>query len=208
VKEIEIWTDGACSPNPGNGGWGAILKMGEHERELSGAVENATNNQMEMLAALKALEQLKKPCKVTLRTDSDYLCKGMQQDWVSKWENNNWETSSGLTPKNLDIWLELRKQDEKHEVEWEWVKGHSDNEYNNRCDELAVAARLTLAELTPEEKGHKVLASLKQALTRLRGAHTLAKKIELDIDDDALKEAKKLTSKLVRDLDKSLVKGE
>jgi len=203
MKHIEIWTDGACSPNPGCGGWGAILKMGEREKEISGAVENSTNNQMEMLAALKALEQLKFPCKVTLRSDSDYLCKGMQQDWVSKWENNNWQTSSGTTPKNLDLWRPLQEQDEKHEIEWKWVKGHSDNEYNNRCDELAVAARLTLTEPTPEEKAKKVLGSLRQALTRLRAAHKLAKKIELDLDEEDIKMAKKLTSKLVRNLEAS-----
>lgn len=204
MMEIEIYTDGACSPNPGAGGWGAILKMGAHEREISGAVENATNNQMEMLAALKALEQLKKPCKVVLRTDSDYLCKGMQQDWVSKWENNNWETSSGSTPKNIDLWKALREQDQKHEIEWEWVKGHSDNEYNNRCDELAVQARLQLVEPTTEEKAHKVMGGLKQALTRLRSAHALAKKIELDLPEEDIKMAKKLTSKLVRFLENGL----
>jgi len=201
MKEIEIWTDGACSPNPGAGGWGAILKMGEIEKEISGAVENATNNQMEMLAALKALEQLKYPCKVILRTDSDYLCKGMQQDWVSKWENNNWETSSGTEPKNLDLWQALQKQDLKHEIEWEWVKGHSDNEYNNRCDELAVAARMTLTELSPEQKSKKVLTSLKQALTRLRAAHKLAKELELDLNEEDIKMAKKMTSKLVREFE-------
>lgn len=204
MKEVEIWTDGACSPNPGAGGWGAILKMGEHEKELSGAVADSTNNQMEMLAALKALEALKKPCKVTLYSDSDYLVKGMIQDWVSKWENNNWETSSGGEPKNLELWKQLREQDQKHHVEWEWVKGHSDNEYNNRCDELAVAARLTLTELTPEQQKMRVLGSLKQALTRLRGAHRLAKKLDLELPEDDIKGAKKLTSKLVRELDAKL----
>jgi len=198
MKEIEIWTDGACSPNPGAGGWGAILKMGDREKEISGAVENATNNQMEMLAALKALEQLKYPCRVKLHSDSDYLVKGMQQDWVSKWENNNWETSSGTEPKNLELWQQLQQQDIKHEVEWIWVKGHSDNEYNNRCDELAVAARLTLTALTPEQSKKKVLTNLKQALTRLRAAAKIAKEIGLELDEEDIKTAKKLTSKLVR----------
>jgi ribonuclease HI len=204
MKEIQIWTDGACSPNPGAGGWGAILKMGDREREISGSVPDSTNNQMEMLAALKALEQLKYACKVTLHTDSDYLCKGMQQDWVSKWENNNWETSSGTTPKNLDLWKQLREQDEKHEVEWVWVKGHSDNEYNNRCDELAVQARLELVKPSQEENEHKVLAVLKQALTRLRSAHKLAKDIGLELEEEEIKLAKKMTSKLARDLAKAL----
>ena len=198
MKEIEIWTDGACSPNPGAGGWGAILKMGGREKEISGAVENATNNQMEMLAAIKALEQLKYPCKVKLHSDSDYLVKGMNQDWVSKWENNNWETSSGTEPKNLDLWQQLQQQDQKHEVEWIWVKGHSDNEYNNRCDELAVAARNTLTELTPNQKKSKVLTNLKQALTRLRAAHKMAKEIGLELDEEDIKLAKKMTSKMIR----------
>jgi len=204
MKEIKIWSDGACSPNPGNGGWGAILKMGDREKEISGSAEDTTNNQMEMIGALRALQMLKFPCKVILRTDSQYLCNGMKQDWVSKWENNNWETSSGTEPKNLDIWKELQEQDQKHEIEWEWVKGHSDNEYNNRCDELAVAARISLAASTPEQSVKKVLTSLKQALTRLRAAHKLAKEIELDLDEEDIKMAKKLTSKLVRTLDEEL----
>jgi ribonuclease HI len=204
MKEIEIWSDGACSPNPGYGGWGAILKMGEHEREISGAVPESTNNQMEMMGALRALQQLKSPCKVTLRTDSKYLCNGMNQDWLSKWENNNWETSSGTTPKNLDLWKELHEQDQKHKIEWEWVKGHSDNEFNNRCDELAVEARLTLTEPSENQKGTGVLIALKQALTRLRNAHKVAKKIELDLEEEDIKLAKKLTSKMVRELEKKI----
>jgi ribonuclease HI len=207
MKEVKIWTDGACSPNPGAGGWGAILKMGDYEKEISGAEENSTNNQMEMLAAIKALQMLKQPCKVTLHSDSEYIVKGMNQDWVSKWENNNWETSSGSTPKNLDYWQALKEQDDKHNIEWVWVKGHSDNEYNNRCDELAVAARLELIKPTAEEQSHKVLGSLKQALTRLRTAHRIAKKIDLELEEETIKSAKKATSKLVRELEKEL-KGE
>lgn len=204
MKQVEIWTDGACSPNPGAGGWGAILKLGKHEREMSGAVANSTNNQMEMTAALRALEALKEPCRVTLYSDSEYLVKGMIQDWVSKWENNNWETSSGAEPKNLDLWKALQEQDEKHNIEWEWVKGHSDNEYNNRCDELAVAARETLAGEGPEAQKQRVLGSLKQALTRLRAAARQAKKLEMALPETEMKQAKKLTSFLVRTLDAQL----
>lgn len=201
MKEIEIWTDGACSPNPGAGGWGAILKSGDVEKEISGALKDSTNNQMEMLAAIKALEQLRKPCKVTLYSDSDYLCKGMSQNWVCKWENNNWETSSGTPVKNKDLWLRLQELNEKHDIAWQWVKGHSDDDYNNRCDELAVAARLLLTAPTPEAQTKKILITLKQSLTRLRSAHTLAKKMNLDLDEEAIKAAKKHVSKLVRDLE-------
>jgi ribonuclease HI len=204
MKEVEIWSDGACSPNPGFGGWGAILKMGAHEKELSGSQMEATNNSMEMTGALMALRALTKPCKVILRTDSEYIVKCFNQNWISKWENNNWDTSGGTPVKNRELWEQLQAQDEKHEITWEWVKGHADNEYNNRCDELAVNARLAIAGLTPEQKSTRVLVSLKQALTRLRAAHKLAKEIELELDEEDIKQAKKLTSKLARDLDKKL----
>jgi len=203
MQEVEIWSDGACSPNPGFGGWGAILKMGDYEKELSGSQMDSTNNQMEMTGALKALEALTKPCKVTLRTDSEYLVKCFNQNWISKWENNNWDTSGGTPVKNRELWEALQVQDEKHEITWEWVKGHSDNEYNNRCDELAVQARLSIAELTPKQKANRVLVSLKQALTRLRAAHKLSKELGLDLDEEEFKQAKKLTSKLARTLEKS-----
>lgn len=136
VKSVEIYTDGACSNNPGDGGWGAILFFGGIQKELSGFEKNTTNNRMELLAAIKSLEALKEPCKVKLYSDSAYLCNAFLNRWIDSWQKNNWKSSSGAV-KNQDLWEALLKQTSKHSVSFIKVKGHSDNEFNNRADSLA-----------------------------------------------------------------------
>jgi len=140
IKELEIYTDGACSGNPGPGGYGTILKFGSHERELSGAYDDTTNNRMELMAAIKGLECLKEPCRVTLYSDSRYLVDAMTKGWVLKWRSRNWMRTGSERAKNVDLWERILELADKHEVKWVWVKGHSDNPYNNRCDKLAVDA--------------------------------------------------------------------
>jgi len=137
MKKVTIYTDGACSGNPGVGGWGAILKYGEHEKEISGVEENTTNNRMELLAAIKALQCLKEPCEVDLYSDSAYLVNGFTKGWVSNWEANGWINSQKEEVKNIELWKQLNELIKIHKVNWIKVKGHSDNEYNNRCDKLA-----------------------------------------------------------------------
>jgi ribonuclease HI len=144
--EVIIYTDGACKNNPGIGGWGAVISFGRHRKELSGSEEKTTNNRMEMMAAIKGLQALKKPCSITLNTDSKYLCDAFRQNWFSKWKKNGWKTSKGTKVLNQDLWGELLEQNAKHTIKWKWVKGHSDNEENNCCDRLAVEARLLLEE--------------------------------------------------------------
>lgn len=146
MKHIDIWTDGGAKPNPkGNGGWAAILKCGEVEREYSGSEPDTTNNRMELTAALQALMRLKNPCSVHLRTDSQYLANCFKQGWIAKWKKNGWRTANGEPVKNQDIWEQLEAVAAKHTITWEWVRGHSDDEYNNRCDRLATEARVRLA---------------------------------------------------------------
>ncbi|MGI6777999.1 MAG: ribonuclease HI [Acetivibrionales bacterium] len=137
MKKVEIYTDGACSGNPGDGGWGAILKYGEHEKEISGFEENTTNNRMELIAAIKALSVLKVACEVDLYSDSAYLINAFKEGWINNWKQNGWVTSGKDEVKNIDLWKELEQLALKHKVTWIKVKGHSDNEYNNRCDKLA-----------------------------------------------------------------------
>lgn len=137
MKKVEIYTDGACSGNPGDGGWGAILKYGGHEKEISGFEPNTTNNRMELLAAIKALESLKEPCIVDLYSDSAYLVNGFLEDWVGKWKSNGWINSKKEDVKNKELWKILDALNSKHKINWIKVKGHADNEYNNRCDKLA-----------------------------------------------------------------------
>ena len=144
--EVIIYTDGACKNNPGIGGWGAVIRAGKHLKELSGAEEKTTNNRMEMQAAIEALKALKKPCDVTLFTDSKYLCDAFRQNWFRKWKANGWRTSKGTKVLNQDLWNSLLKLDKKHDIKWKWVKGHASSEDNNRCDQLAVDARLLLEE--------------------------------------------------------------
>ncbi len=140
MKEVTIYTDGACSGNPGPGGWAAVLMYGNHAKEISGYDKNTTNNRMELQAAIEALKQLKEPCRVKLHSDSAYLVNCIQQKWYEKWRKNGWKNSKNQAVENQDLWEELLQLLEEHEVEFVKVKGHADNKWNNRCDELAVAA--------------------------------------------------------------------
>lgn len=149
MKELDIWTDGGCKPNPkGFGGWAVIFKFGEKIKEHSGSALDTTNNRMEMTAALEALKALKFPCKINLRSDSQYLINGFKKNWVKGWVKNGWKTAENKPVKNQDIWEQLVEAAKQHEITWTWVRGHSDEEYNNRCDELATAARLQLEAAT------------------------------------------------------------
>ena len=140
---VDIWTDGACSGNPGPGGWGAILHYAGVEKELSGAEAATTNNRMELMAAIQALNALKRSSKVRLHTDSKYVMDGVTK-WVHGWKKNGWKTADKKPVKNEDLWKQLDEANARHEVTWKWVKGHSDNEMNNRADELARGAIQTL----------------------------------------------------------------
>lgn len=137
MKSVEIYTDGACSGNPGKGGWASILIYKGNEKIISGGFENTTNNRMELFAIINGLRQLKEPCKVTVYSDSAYSLDAFTKGWISRWRVNNWKTADNKSVKNQDLWLALLIELEKHEVSFVKVKGHSDNEYNNRCDELA-----------------------------------------------------------------------
>lgn len=136
MKEVEIFTDGACSGNPGPGGWGAILRYGDSEKELSGGEDHTTNNRMELMAAIAALEALKTPCKVILNTDSNYLKDGITK-WIKNWKRNGWRTASKDPVKNAALWQRLEAALGKHEIHWKWVKGHAGHAENERADELA-----------------------------------------------------------------------
>ena len=136
MKEISIWTDGACSGNPGPGGWGALLRSGEHERELCGGAENTTNNRMELTAAIEALNALKQPSHVELYTDSQYV-KGGMTGWIVGWKKNGWKTSAKKPVKNDDLWRALDEAVSRHKINWHWVKGHAGHAENERADELA-----------------------------------------------------------------------
>ena len=140
MKQITIYTDGACSGNPGPGGWGAILRYQDTERELSGGEKQTTNNRMELLGAISALSALKEPCEVELFTDSQYIVKAINEHWLSGWKAKNWKRKGGEL-KNIDLWQELDRLLTQHKVSFHWVKGHADNKFNNRCDELAVKER-------------------------------------------------------------------
>lgn len=135
---IVIYTDGGCEPNPGVGGWGAILIYKGKERELSGSDPDTTNNRMEMTAAISALNALKRPCDVILHTDSEYVKRGITE-WLPGWKRNNWRRKGGAI-KNIDLWKELDEAAQQHRITWRWVKGHAGIHYNERCDELASAA--------------------------------------------------------------------
>jgi ribonuclease HI len=139
MKNITIYTDGACSGNPGPGGWGAILIYGKTERELSGGEAETTNNRMELMAAIEALNALKSPCHVALYTDSTYVKQGMEE-WVKGWKARGWRTADKKPVKNQDLWARLDVAAARHQVSWHWVKGHSGDKYNDLVDALAVAA--------------------------------------------------------------------
>ena len=138
MKEVQIYTDGACRGNPGRGGWGAILVYGKHERELSGGERETTNNRMELLAAISGLEALKEPCAVTLYSDSKYLVDAFLQGWVHSWRERGWRRGRDEL-KNPDLWARLYELCLTHTVSFVWVKGHDGHEYNERCDRLATA---------------------------------------------------------------------
>lgn len=138
-KAVEIFTDGACSGNPGPGGWGAILRYGDTEKELSGGAASTTNNQMELTAAIVALEALSRPCTVNLHTDSKYVQNGITQ-WMKGWIRNGWKTAAKKPVKNADLWKQLSAAVEQHDVNWHWVKGHAGHPENERADELARTA--------------------------------------------------------------------
>ena len=145
TKIVDIWTDGACSGNPGPGGWGAVLRAGDAEKEIAGADAATTNNRMELMAAIEALNALKKPNKVRLHTDSKYVMDGVTK-WIHGWKKNGWKTADKKPVKNDDLWRRLDDANARHEVEWKWVKGHSDDVMNNRADELARGAIKTLRD--------------------------------------------------------------
>lgn len=139
MKHVKIYTDGACSGNPGPGGWGAILRHGETDRELAGGAADTTNNRMELMAAISSLKALKTPCKVDLYTDSSYVRDGIN-GWINGWKRNGWKTAARKPVKNADLWQELDSARNGHEVTWHWVKGHAGHPENERADELARTA--------------------------------------------------------------------
>ena len=139
MKEVTIYTDGACSGNPGPGGWGAILSWNGAEKELSGGAPETTNNRMELTAVIEALGRLREPCRVDLYSDSKYVVDALQKGWVYTWQRRGWIKADKKPALNRDLWEQLLPLLERHEVRFHWVKGHADNEKNSRCDQLAVA---------------------------------------------------------------------
>ena len=145
IKKVKIYTDGACSGNPGPGGYGVILEYGEKRRELSGGEAQTTNNRMELLAAIRGLEVLKEDCGVELFSDSRYLVDGIKKGWAARWQKNGWMRNAKEPAKNADLWERLMELCARHTVNFIWVRGHADNENNNRCDALAVTAAKNVA---------------------------------------------------------------
>lgn len=148
MKDIEMYTDGACSGNPGPGGWGVVLIYKNHIKELSGAEDNTTNNRMELTAIIKAFEALKEKCNIKLYSDSSYSLNPFLQGWIAQWQMNGWRSLSKSPVKNVDLWEKLIDLMQGHNVEMIWVKGHAENKYNNRCDELARKAIESLPKTT------------------------------------------------------------
>lgn len=140
MKTVYIFTDGACSGNPGPGGWGAVLRYNAAEKELSGSEKDTTNNRMELTACIEALKTLKEPCRVELTTDSQYVVNGITKGWAESWRRNGWKKSDKKPALNSDLWGELLELCERHEVNFNWIKGHAGHEENERCDRLAVDA--------------------------------------------------------------------
>ena len=138
ISEVTIYTDGACSGNPGPGGWAAILMAGGAKKEMSGGERDTTNNRMELMAVIEGLKALKRPCKVDIYSDSAYVVNAFEQNWIGKWVKNGWKNSAKAEVANSDLWKELISLTAMHNVTFHKVKGHADNEFNNRCDELAV----------------------------------------------------------------------
>ncbi len=135
-KVVEIWTDGACKGNPGWGGWGALLRQGLHEKAVFGGEPDTTNNRMEIMSVIQALKLLKRPCKVIVHTDSQYVQKGMSE-WVDNWKRRGWRTADKKPVKNADLWQELDRLVQQHDISWRWVRGHAGDPGNERADELA-----------------------------------------------------------------------
>lgn len=142
MRSVTLITDGSCLGNPGPGGWAALLRYGEHSRELSGAAPETTNNRMEMTAVLEGLSALREPCRVTIEIDSEYVKKGITE-WMAGWKRRGWKTASKQPVKNQDLWRSLDEAVARHDVRWRWVQGHAGHADNNRCDELARAAAMT-----------------------------------------------------------------
>ncbi len=143
MREVRIYSDGACSGNPGPGGWGAVLQCDDPvaEKELSGAELDTTNNRMEMMAVIEAVRALKEPCHITIYTDSSYVCDAFRKGWLESWLRNGWKTSQKKPVKNSELWREMLQVLKVHDVEWQWVRGHNGHPENERADRLAVAAR-------------------------------------------------------------------
>ena len=139
MTRVQIFTDGACKGNPGPGGWGAIIRSGEHEKQLAGGEPLTTNNRMELLAAIRALQALKRPCHVDITTDSVYVRDGITK-WIFGWQKNGWRTASKQPVKNAELWQELLEAAQRHRIEWHWVKGHAGHSENERADRLACDA--------------------------------------------------------------------
>jgi len=144
MKQVEIYTDGSCLGNPGPGGWATLLRYGPHQREMSGGEMDSTNNRMELMAAIAGLETLTQACYVQLHTDSQYVRQGITQ-WLPAWQRRNWKTASGKPVKNQDLWQRLHTASQRHRIDWYWVKGHAGNPDNERVDQLARTAALSMA---------------------------------------------------------------
>ena len=134
--EVTIYTDGACSGNPGPGGWGAVLIFGDHRKEIKGGAKETTNNRMELTAAIRSLEELKRPCHIELHTDSNYLREGITS-WIASWKRNGWKTAQKKPVKNIDLWQSLDAAQERHNISWHWIKGHAGHPENELADALA-----------------------------------------------------------------------
>ncbi len=141
LKQIELYSDGACSGNPGPGGWGALLRFKDIEKELSGGEKETTNNRMELMGVISGLESLKEPCSVKIFTDSKYIADAFLKNWLDAWQKNGWKTAAKKPVKNRELWERLLIQATRHKLNWNWIKGHAGHPENERCDELAVLER-------------------------------------------------------------------
>jgi ribonuclease HI len=140
LQEVEIYTDGACSGNPGSGGYGIVLKHRDNIKEISGGYRQTTNNRMELIAVITGLEALKRTCEVKLYSDSKYIIDAVNKGWTKKWKENGWRRDRNKPVKNVDLWIKILNLAERHKITWVWVKGHDENVFNNRCDKLAQEA--------------------------------------------------------------------